>query len=331
MTTERPRVTRQDVARAAGTSVAVVSYVVNNGPRPVSRLTRERVLKAITETGYRPNGIAKALAAGRTGTYALIVPDVSNPFFAALAHALEDRTYAMGKVLLLGNSGQSSDRERAIIEKFIQQQVDGVLYVGVNPPGGLDLLTASGIPVVMLDRMADGTDAACVTINNTEAARVATGHLVSHGYRDIGLVTGPANLSTSADRRRGWQIAIVDAGLRADESAVFVEEFSRAGGLRAGQRLLAERPDLDAVFVASDQMALGVGKTAADMGRRIPDDLAIVTFDGTSDTQYFTPPLTTIAQPLDEIASNAVTLLSQARPERVVCEFELVIGRSCGC
>jgi LacI family transcriptional regulator len=328
------RVTRTEVARAAGTSVAVVSYVVNNGPRPVSADARRRVLEAIERTGYRPNGIAKALAAGQTGTYGLVVPDVSNPFFAALAYALEEQTYAKGRVLLLGNSAQSREREIEIINKFLQQRVDGLLYVGAEHQSSLDILRDSGTPVVALDRVPDGSRAASVTIDNVEAARVATDHLIGHGYRRIALLTGPDDLSTSKDRERGWREALEAAGIEAHDRWIFSGAFSRRGGLETGRRLFTEVDDIDAVFVASDQMAIGVVKAAGEFGKSVPDDLAIVTFDGTDDTEYFSPTLTTIAQPVDEIAREAIRLLSEPKrfePQRITCRFELVLGRSCGC
>lgn len=331
--TKRPRVTRADVAREAGTSVAVISYVVNSGPRPVSEATRARVLDAIERTGYRPNGIAKALAAGESGTYGLVVPDVSNPFFAALAYALEKQTEASGKVLILGNSAQSREREMEIIDKFVEQQVDGLLYVGAEHHSGLDVMHDSGTPVVILDRIPDDSPAASVTVDNAAGARVATEHLLWHGFDRIGLVTGPPELSTSADRQAGWSAALQGAGQTPRKQDVFTGAFSREGGLAAGRALFAGGSELRAVFVASDQMALGVVRAAREAGKSVPKDLAVVTFDGTSDTEYFQPRLTTIVQPLDLIAARAIGLLNAqiADASRIICPFEFVVGESCGC
>lgn len=328
--------TRADVARAADVSVAVVSYVVNDGPRRVSDELRERVLLAIEATGYRPNRIASALAAGTSGIYGLIVPDVSNAFFAALAHALEVKTRKIGKVLLLANSAQSRDREVEIIDKFIQQRVDGMFYVGAAHDHSLRAVHHSGIPVVTLDRVQEDSPASSVSIDNIEGARMATSHLLEHGFERVGLISGPLELSTAEDRRTGWARALAQAGYVCDEGDVAYADFSRAGGLKAGRDLLSRRPDLKAIFVASDQMTLGVMKALREADRHIPRDLALVTFDGTSDTEYYDPPLTTVAQPIREMASKAVELMRtgmdlSGSPARITCSAELVIRDSCGC
>ena len=138
------RVTRSDVAKEAGTSVAVVSYVINNGPRPVAEATRQRVLQAIKKTGYRPNGIARALASGSTQTYGLVAPDISNPFIASMAHALQREAFADGKVLLLGDAGDNSGRERELINNMLNRQVDGLIYTSVDRHPYIELIAESG-------------------------------------------------------------------------------------------------------------------------------------------------------------------------------------------
>ena len=328
------RATRQDVARLAGTSVAVVSYVVNNGPRPVAATTRARVLAAIERTRYRPNGIAKALAAGSTRTYGLVVPDISNPFFAAMAHALEDELFAADRVLLLGDSAESSEREAEILSNLQQHQVDGLLLVGTDNHPRVQTLVEQGTPVVVLDRIADDSPAASVTVDNVAGAAVATRHLIEHGYDSIGLIGGPRELSTARDRTQGWRAAMVAAGLDVREEWMLHAGFNKAAGFAIGTELFARDSLPRALFVANDQQAIGVIRAASDAGLSIPDDLAIVTFDGTDDSAYSVPPLTTIRQPIEEIAKRAVALL--LTPEafdtnRVTCQFELIIRRSCGC
>ena len=161
------------------TSAAVVSYVVNGGPRPVAESTRARVLAAIDLVGYTSNSIAQALASGVSGTYGLIVPDISNPFFAALAHELADEVSAHGKVLLLGDSAESKEREQLLLRMFLRQQIDGVLFNGAR-------------------------------------AEAATKHLIEHGYQKIGIIAGPSHLFTARDRRRGWEAALETAKLQVD-------------------------------------------------------------------------------------------------------------------
>jgi len=328
------RVTRADVARLAGTSVAVVSYVINNGPRPVSASTRERVLAAIEATNYRPNGIAKALAAGATHAFGLVIPDISNPFFAQMAHALEDVAFAAGRVLLLGDSAESREREHEIVNNFLQRQVEGVLYVGVDNHAQVEMIAATGTPVVVLDRVADGSPASSVAVDNVGGAYAATTHLIDHGYRELGILGGPAHLSTAIDRHEGWAAALADAGLAVRDEWVLAGEFSRASGLELGRRLVAmpERPR--GVFAANEQQAVGLLRAASEAGLRIPEDLAVMTFDGTDDSEFSIPPLSTIRQPIEQIAQVAIGMLldpTDYESNRVTCAFELVLRRSCGC
>jgi LacI family transcriptional regulator len=334
MTRQGRRATREEVARLAGTSVAVVSYVVNNGPRPVAPETRARVLAAIEATSYRPNGIAKALAAGSTRTYGLVIPDISNPFFAGMAHALEDVVFASGRVLLLGDSAESREREIEILNNFQQRQVDGLLYVGIDNHTQIGPVVRRGTPVVVLDRVSGDSPAASVSVDNVEGARAATAHLVQHGYSDIGLVGGPVELSTARDRREGWEAAMRAAELVVRPEWTVSAPFTKASGLEVGRRLMALDRLPRAVFVAADQLAIGLLRAAAEAGVRVPEDLAVFTFDGTPDSEFTVPPLSTIRQPVEVMAQAAVGLLvdpDRHESKHVICEYEVVIRRSCGC
>ena len=322
------------MARLAGTSVAVVSYVVNNGPRPVATETRERVLAAIEKINYRPNGIAKALAAGTTRTYGLVVPDISNPFFSAMAHALEDIIFESGRVLLLGDSAESPEREKEILDSFLQRHVEGLLYVGIDDHTRIGGIVRSGTPVVVLDRVSSDSPAASVVVDNVGGARDATQHLTGHGHTQIGFLGGPADLSTAHDRHEGWALAMGEAGLE-DTSGMVLRRAVRQAR-RPGDRspLFASSTIPHAIFAASDQQAIGLLRAAAEAGVRVPDDLAVFTFDGSPDSEFSIPPLSTVRQPIEEMARAAVGLLSD--PTRydsmhVTCDYELLIRRSCGC
>lgn len=327
------KVTRADVANLAGTSTAVVSYVINKGPRPVSEETRRRVLDAIEQTRYRPNGIAKALAAGSSGTYGLLVPDISNPYFASIAHAIEDEIFDAGMVLLLGDAAESKEREAEILSIFQQQQVDGLLFIGTDNHPHVKSIAQGGTPVVVLDRIDEDDLAASVVVDNVAGAIAATSHLIEHGYRDIAFIGGPENLSTAADRKHGWLTAMAAAGLEVRPEWVIEAGFTRAGGLDAGRRLLRQDRLPRAVFAANDQQAVGLLRVAYESGLRVPDDLAVFTFDGTEDAEYSAPPLSTIRQPVEALAREAVQLLLNpaAQSRRVTCDFDIVLRRSCGC
>lgn len=328
------RVTRDDVARLAGTSVAVVSYVVNNGPRPVSERTRERVLDAIAKLGYRPNGIAKALAAGSSRSYGLVVPDISNPFFAAMAHALEDEVFASGRVLLLGNSSESKEREEEIVGHFLQRQVDGILYIGIDNHGSVEAIARTGTPVVVLDRVNDDSVAASVVVDNEAGAYAATKHLIDHGYTEIGVVGGPEGLSTTIDRLSGFEIAMDEASLPIRPEWRYSASFSKTAGLDVGREIFADGETPRALFAMNDQQAVGLLRAAVEARISVPDDVAIITFDGTEEADFSNPSLSTIRQPIEEIAKYAVRLLLDPQSfesSRITCAFELVLRRSCGC
>lgn len=327
------RVTRADVARAADTSTAVVSYVLNNGPRPVAETTRLRVLAAIESTGYRPDGIARALASGDSRTLGLVLPDLSNPFFTALGHALEVAASKVGLVFLLGDSAENPEQQSALIQRFLSHRVDGLVIVAVDEASDLAPARSAGVPVVLLDRTLVDPEVSTVAIDNQAAARAATEHLIEHGRSRIALVTGPGELATAEARAKGWEEAMRAVNLSVDEIWVHRTGFDRRGGYRAGLELFSDAKGLDAVFVASEQQAIGLLRAAHETGTRIPDDVAVVAFDGTEASEYCVPSLTTISQPFEELATHALELVRtpRERARNIVCEFDLVRRTSCGC
>ena len=321
--------TRSDVARHAGVSTAVVSYVVNNGPRPVATATRERVLQSMSALGYRPNAVARALRLRRAQAVGLVVPDVSNTFFGALAREISARAFTAGYAVLLGDSDNDITRERAQIESLASRQIDGLIVVSLEPGSVADV---GDIPVVFLDhRNASGQ--VSILIDNAGGARQAVEHLIWHGCAQIAHVAGPEGAPGADDRYRGWAQTLAEHGLDASERLVVHAEYSREGGLEAGRILLGREPRPDAVFVASDVQALGVLHAARELGVSVPGDLAVISFDGTEDARFSDPPLTAIEQPLDRIADTALAVvLASTRPEHdQTIPVELVIRESCGC
>jgi len=333
----RPRgrkATREDVAALAGTSVAVVSYVTNGGPRPVAAETRERVLRAIDELGYRPNSVAKSLASGSSGALALLVPDISNSFFATMAHALEDAVTARGKVLLLGDAAESTNREAGLIDAFLDRQVEGLIYIGVHGQSHANKAMVAGVPFVVLDRKTGDSHASSALVDNMGGAYEATRHLIEHGYTRIGIVEGPAGISTAQDRVLGWEQAMAEAGLPVRDEWRARGGFTKPDGYRAGREILGSGDGPEALFVSSEQQAIGVLLAAHKLKIRVPSDLALFSFDGTAESEFSVPPLSTVVQPFDDLAATAVDLLldESATPgAHVVCDFSLAVRESCGC
>lgn len=326
------RVTRTDVAREAKTSVAVVSYVINNGPRPVADVTRQRVLMAIKKTGYRPNGIARALASGSTQTYGLIVPNISNPFISSMAHALQREAFADGKVLLLGDSGDNTGREQELINNLLHRQVDGLIYTSVDRHPYIELIQASRTPCVMLDRVDQTLNVSVIQVNEQQAAYQATLHLIEHGYSDIGIICGPREMLNTQDRLWGWQLALEKYGLKVNSDWIISTDYTRAGGYDATQRmLLGQIPR--ALFATNEQQAFGCLRALAEHQIRVPQDLALVCFNGTQESDYNVPSLTTLRQPVEKMAREAISMLKNWNGEirRIEFEFDLHLGESCGC
>lgn len=331
-------ITRHDVAVEAGTSDAVVSYVINNGPRGVAPQTRARVEEAMAKLNYRPNSLARSLASRRTLTLGFVLPDISNPFFSEVARGLENAAYDAGYTMLFGNAMDDESREVDYLRTLIDRRVDGLVVI---PVGGADRWVAevatAAIPTVILDRATTAPSLSSVTVDNEAGAFGATAHLIAHGHSRIGLVAGPDSLEPSAGRARGWARALTEAGQDESLSARAAVGFGRMQAYWAALELLGTDNRPSAIFVASDEQSAGVYRAAAELGLRIPEDLAIASFDGIESSAFSVPSLTTVQQPIDDAAAVAVRLLLEriedpsVLPAQEVLQPSLVVRRSCGC
>ena len=334
-------VRRKDVAELAGISPAVVSYVLNGGPRSVAPETRVRVLAAIEQLGYRPNGIARSLRVNRTMTLGLVVPDTSNPFFAELARAIEEAAFDADYTLLIGNATENQARQTNYVRTFLQRQVDGLLLVPAHGPlACLPELRASQKPWVVLDRRLDELgelgEVSQILADNRGGARVATEHLIEHGRQVVACIAGPRDVMPTTDRVAGWRNALRAAGKRPPAALVRHVPFGRRAGYQAALDLFADhRPD--AVFVASDEQALGVLRALTELGLTCPGDVAVASFDGIAPAAYSVPALTTMAQPFRQLAQDGLAhlLARMADPDAAAVEsvlpVSLVARGSCGC
>jgi LacI family transcriptional regulator len=328
-------VTRDDVARAAGVSTAVVSYVVNGGPRPVATMTAERVRRAIDDLGYRPNGIARALVTNRTYAMAFIVPDTSNSFFAMLSQLVEIAAFERGYTLLLGNTMEEPEREVDYVEAFRQRAVDGfIIAPTVVPSSAIDSLADGPGRAVLIDRDGDRTDLSHVMVDNEAGGYLATKHLIDHGHSRVAFLGGPLSVSNTRQRGRGWQRAMEEAG-HSTEGLWIHTDFSRLEAYQGTLDLLDRQTSPTAIFAAADEQALGVYRAARERGASIPDDIALVSFDSADTAPYLNPGLTAVSQPLEQMAEVAVQrLLEQlVKPEVTsdVLHVSLVARGSCGC
>lgn len=292
------------------------------------------------ELAYIPNRAARSLVVNKLGVLALLIPDISNPFFPLLARGAEAAARTAGYTVILGNSDEEFEEEDAYLRAVCALRVDGVLLApcGHRSRESLELLARQRIPVVLIDRDVDGVPTDVVRGESRRAARLLTEHLIQHGHRRIGLITGPVDISTAQERQRGFGDALRERDLEAVASFVQHAPYTRAGGHRAGLSLLAG-PDKDrptAVVTANNFLGFGLIDAARERALRVPEELAIVTFDDVeivTDSPFFT----CAAQPAEAMGRTAVERLiarlngDESPVQEIVLHTEVRIRRSCGC
>jgi LacI family transcriptional regulator, galactose operon repressor len=303
------RPTIYDVARLAGVSTATVSRALN-GTGQIAPSTRTAIEAAVAQLGYRPNTIARSLVTKSTQTIALLLPDISNPFYAALVSGIQQSVLSHNHTMLLCTTEGDAEREEQYLRLLRAKQVDGALVDGlVLPPDRIARFVQDGFPIVCLDRDIDSTAIPLVQVDNRLGGRLATEHLVGLGHTRIAHVTGARTLHISEDRLAGYHDALAAAGIAPDEGLVANGRFTEEGGYAAARALLEARPELTAIFAANDLSAFGVLGALAETGRRVPHDVSVVGFDDLRLASFTSPPLTTVHQPADEIARLATELL----------------------
>lgn len=331
-TTVRDRVTRQDVARFAGVSTAVVSYVINDGPKRVAPDTAERVRRAIEILHYQPNAHARALRLGSTKIFGVVVPDITKPFFAATTEALERAAAAEGYALLLADSASDAQRERSNIGNLVSRQVDGLLITTLLAERELATLALRDTAAVVFNWSGKVRGFYAIGSAAETGAYNAVRHLIEHGHEDIALIMGARDPNRPDPRELGWVKAVREAGLR--EQRIEGTDFTRYGGYRAMQRILRSRPLPTAVFASSDLEAIGALRAMRESGVHVPEEIALASFDDIVDAEFTWPALTTVRLPIVDMATAAVTALVRGETSMGGGQLfgtELVVRHSCGC
>lgn len=306
------RVTIDEIAAKLGLSPSTVSRALNH-PEMVALKTRLRVEEAVRRYRYRPSTIARSLRVRNSQTIGLILADITNPFHAELARAVEAVARSRGYTVILSNSDEDSARERSLIETLLSWRVQGII---IAPCGSnQDLLRESlrsGLAVVQVDRMAEGLQADAVLVDNRLGARMAVEHLLAMGHRRIAHVAGSPHVTTGALRLEGYRSALASAGEPCAEEAVAVADFREEGGYRAALELFAGRPPATrptALFVGNNEMAAGAIRALRELALRIPADVSFVCFDDSRWARLMHPALTVVAQPVSDIGRTAAELL----------------------
>ncbi len=325
--------TIQDVAKAAGVSVATVSRVLNKSDS-VSENTRVTVLAAIKELNYRPNLLGRHLRRTETRLVLALLPSIANPFYSRIVKGMEDVAHKNGYNVMLCNTDSEVGRERIYLEMLKNRLADGVIFMA--PEIGSEELTEIGrdFPVVQCCEYKEGAQVPLTSIDNFAAAQKVARHLISLGHKKIGMISCHNNFLSTIRREQGFRRALEEAGLTLEESYIAYGDYSFKSGHRAALSLmvLAEKPT--AIFAISDVMAVGVLRAAKEKGFRVPQDLAVVGFDNISFAHMCDPMLTTISQPKYDLGCAAMNLLIRKingelkEPVEIVLENELIIRES---
>lgn len=331
--------TLEYIAKLAGVSRSTASRVVNNHPN-VREDVRQRVLQVIQNTGYHPNAAARTLASQRSWMIGLVLPRsvssfFSDPFFPRLvqgiAQACNQYDYSLGLFL----AGTKEDEEKIFPRVSRKGLIDGILLQAGQWDDPLsDRLINANMPLVIIGRPAHPNEASYVDVDNVNAAYGAVSHLIRLGYRRIGTIAGLPGSTVAADRKQGYVKAHTDRGREVDEALIVDGDFTEAGGYYAMQKLLAAKPE--AVFAASDLMAIGAMRAVREAGLRIPDEVAFVGFDDLPLAVLADPPLTTVRQPINQLGAKTVEILIDLiehgihPPRRIIMDTELIIRESCG-
>ncbi|MCY0869674.1 MAG: LacI family DNA-binding transcriptional regulator, partial [Firmicutes bacterium] len=326
--------TIKDVARLAGVSISTVSIALQDDPR-VRDTTRQRILAAVSELGYRPNGIARDLKQQRTNTIALFLHDMGGPFYSELVRGVQHAALAEGfsPIVACSSGGVGGDLERLLIEG----RVDGAMVLDDAIHESF-LRRAAGpqLPIVVLDREIDAEHVYAVTSDHEGGAHAATAHLIAQGCQRIAFISGPKGSIHSLLRQRGYSRALAEAGIAIDPRLVYAGDFTEASGYEVAAGILGEDTLPDAIFAANDEMALGVLKAASESGLQVPADFLLVGFDDIRLTQYTVPTLTTVHQQMFEIGVvGTQTLIAALRGQDPLCQqvlaTELMVRDSTGC
>ena len=333
-----PAKSLEEIAKLAGVSRSTVSRVVNEDPN-VGEATREKVLQVIQEANYHPNLAARGLAAGRTRILGVVIPRgvsalFSDPYFPLLLQGVSATCNAHDHSVMLWLA--EPEYERRMLHKILYSNlIDGVIVASALADDPMvEALSAGTLPFILVGRHPANQNVNYIDIDNMNSAREMVMHLLRQGRKRVATITGPHSMIPGSDRLEGYLAALRDRGLAPDPNLMIESDFSEEGGRAAMQQLLPYAPD--AVFAASDMMAVGALRALREAGRHVPDDVAVAGFDDMPFAARSDPPLTTVRQPVQRmgavVAETLIDLIEHPSPtpRRVVLPTEIMIRESCG-
>ncbi len=328
-----------EVAKRAKVSTATVSNVIR-GTRKVSEARATRVRAAIQELNYFPNEIARSLKVRQTRMLAMVLPDITNPFFPEIIRGAEDAAFSRGYFLLTANTDEQPGRERRIVAALRSYRVDGILLATTQGARDQDTthiagMVSAGVSVVCLDRAVPNVPTDAVLLDNVGGARECVRHLIKQGHRDIAIITGAMHLQTGHERFQGYQLALEDAGIPLNPRLVLEGDFRFESGKRLGEELLQQSVRPSAIFVCNGVMTLGLLDAMEKAGVRSPQDIALATFDDVSVDHAVQSRVTAVVQPSYEMGSRAASMLMDRVEGRLGKDWcivrvppKLVVGES---
>jgi LacI family transcriptional regulator len=324
-----------DVARRAGVSTMTVSRVLNNSGY-ASEETRSRVVAAVAELGYMPDGPARSLRVKRTQTLALVLTDITNPFFTTVARGVEDAASAEGYSVMFCNTDESEEEEARYVRMLLERQVDGILLVPASASSrSFDAALTRGKPVVALDRAVHGAQVDTVRCDSEGGAQQAARHLLALGHREIAVLAGSREVSVTVERVRGAQRAFADAGLTLSEERILYGKPETGSGAEMARAALALDPRPTAFLATNNFIAVGAFAALRELNLRVPEDVSLAGFDDLPAALLFDPFLTVVSQPAYEMGRGGAELLLArlrgAGPDEtqdIVLPTQLVVRRS---
>lgn len=337
----RQKASLKDIAREVGVSIASVSYVINKKEKEgrVGADVAEKIRKVAAELDYKPNFIAKSLKSGRTKTIGLIVADISNPFFSNIARIIEDEAKQHGYIVIFGSSDENTKNLQDLIDVFLNRQVDAFIIAPTsNAEKQIEFLQKMNVPVVLIDRYFPGIDTDCVHINNFQAAFSAVEHLIKVGRRKIAIVTYDTTLPHMQERKNGYEKALKAGGISFKKDWIIKADYKNIhNDVSTGiSNLLSPAVLIDALFFTTNSLAVEGLKKINELGIKVPDKLAVISFDQSDAFDFFYSPITYVNQSLLDIGKEAVKLVidrindNQKKQVHTIIASNLVLRDSCG-
>jgi LacI family transcriptional regulator len=335
------KVSLKDIATHLGVSITLVSYVINNKEKEarVGPEIAEKIRKTARELNYQPNLIAKSLKSGKTNTIGLIVADISNPFFSGIARIIEDEARKHGYVVIFGSSDESAEKSQDLMNVFLNRQVDAfIIAPAEHTEQQIKALQSSNIPVVLIDRYFPSVKTDCVHINNFQAAYQAVDHLAASGRKKIAMMAYETTLPHMQERVEGYKAALKENNIRFKTTWLRKANYQHITKdvTAAMAALLDPVLQVDAFFFATNTLAVECLKIINRSGIRVPDDLAIISFDENDAFDFFYAPVSYMSQSIADIGKGAVELVidrikhPRKKHSSVVVEAKLVLRSSSG-